>query len=137
MRERRVKRRSYRYPLRVAERALVDHYKGDATEATPGGRCLFSTHGFSPIERHQNAEQSYMDEGVRILELARNVQKLFAQQEPCQKRRLIDFVLSTCSWKMVGSAPLFANPLIYWRRCQMHHQLLAPMVDETSRQPIN
>jgi hypothetical protein len=71
-----------------------------------------------------------MDEGVRILELARNVQKPLAQQEPRQKRRLIDFVLSNCSCKMVGFAPLFANPLIYWHRCLMHHQLRAPVVDE-------
>jgi site-specific DNA recombinase len=35
-------------------------------------RCL------REIERHQSAEQSYMDEGIQILELARNAQKLFA-----------------------------------------------------------
>jgi hypothetical protein len=40
------------------------------------------------IDRHQSAEQSYMDEGVQILELARNAQRLFERQEPRQKRRL-------------------------------------------------
>ena len=40
-----------------------------------------------------------MDEGVQILELARNAQRLFAQQEPREKRRLLNFLLSNCSWK--------------------------------------
>ena len=42
-------------------------------------RCL------REIERHQDADQSYLDEGVRILELARNAQRLFEQQEPRRK----------------------------------------------------
>ncbi len=56
-------------------------------------RCL------REIERHEAAEQSYMDEGVQILELARNAQKLFEQQQPREKRRLLNFVLSNCSWE--------------------------------------
>jgi site-specific DNA recombinase len=46
------------------------------------------------IDRHRSAEQSYMDEGVQILELARNAPRLFERQEPRQKRRLLNFVLS-------------------------------------------
>jgi hypothetical protein len=52
------------------------------------------------IERHEAAEQSYMDEGVQILELARNAQRLFERQEPRQKRRLLNFVLS--NWHLGG-----------------------------------
>jgi site-specific DNA recombinase len=51
------------------------------------------------IDRHEAAEQSYMDEGVQILELARDAQRLFEHQEPRQKRRLLNFVLSNCSWE--------------------------------------
>jgi site-specific DNA recombinase len=51
------------------------------------------------IERHQNADKSYLDEGVALLDLARNAQKLFERQEPRQKRRLLNFVLSNCSWE--------------------------------------
>src|SRR5207247_2764838 len=51
------------------------------------------------IERNQTADQSYMEEGVRILELARNARKLFEKQEPREKRRLLNFVVSNCSWK--------------------------------------
>ncbi len=45
-------------------------------------RCL------REIERLQAADRSYMDEGVQLLELARNAQRLFAKQEPREKRRL-------------------------------------------------
>ena len=37
-------------------------------------RCL------RDIERHQGADQSYMDEGVQLLELARNAKRLFASR---------------------------------------------------------
>ena len=53
-------------------------------------RCL------REIERHQAANKSYMDEGVRLLELAR---RLFERQEPREKRRLLNFLVSNCSWK--------------------------------------
>ena len=36
---------------------------------------------------------SYMDEGVQLLELGRNAQRLFANQGPREKRRLLNFVL--------------------------------------------
>ncbi len=51
------------------------------------------------IERHQNADKSYLDEGVALLDLARNAQRLFAMQEPREKRRLLNFVLSNCTWE--------------------------------------
>jgi site-specific DNA recombinase len=50
------------------------------------------------IEQHQEANKSYMDEGVQLLELARNAQLLFAKQEPREKYRLLNFVLSNCTW---------------------------------------
>ena len=62
------------------------------------------------IDRHQEADKSYMDEGVQILELARNAQRLFARQEPRQKRRLLNFVLSNCSWENGEVTPTFREP---------------------------
>jgi hypothetical protein len=56
-------------------------------------RCL------REIERHQVAEQSYLEEGVRLLELARNARRLFEKQEPREKRRLLNFVVSNCTWR--------------------------------------
>ena len=51
------------------------------------------------IEQHQTANESYMDEGVKVLELARNARRLFDKQEPREKRRLLNFLVSNCSWK--------------------------------------
>jgi site-specific DNA recombinase len=49
------------------------------------------------IERHQAANRFYMDEGVRLLELARDARRLFESQEPREKRRLLNFMVSNCS----------------------------------------
>jgi site-specific DNA recombinase len=62
------------------------------------------------IDRHEAAEQSYMDEGVQILELARSAQRLFERQEPRQKRRLLNFVLSNCSWEFGEVRATFRQP---------------------------
>ena len=62
------------------------------------------------IDRHETAEQSYMDEGVQILELAQNAQRLFEQQEPRQKRRLLNFLLSNCSWEDGEVIATFRQP---------------------------
>ncbi len=51
------------------------------------------------IESHERANQSYLNEGVKLLELANVSHELFAKQVPREKRRLLDFVLSNCPWK--------------------------------------
>ena len=51
------------------------------------------------IETHQNANQSYIEDGIRLLDLARRADVLFESQRPAEKRKLLDFVLSNCRWK--------------------------------------
>jgi site-specific DNA recombinase len=51
------------------------------------------------IERHQTADRSYLEEGVRLLELARSAQRLFAGQGAREKHRLLNFVVSNSTWK--------------------------------------
>ncbi|HUS54219.1 MAG TPA: hypothetical protein VMY41_09475 [Thermohalobaculum sp.] len=67
-------------------------------------RCL------REIKRHQEAEQSYMDEGVQLLELARNAQRLFERQDAREKRRLLNFVLSNCTWQGGKVVATFRQP---------------------------
>ena len=67
-------------------------------------RCL------RDIERHQGAEQSYMNSGVRILELARNAQALFERQPAREKRRLLNFLLSNCTWEDGEVVATFCQP---------------------------
>src|SRR5436190_7511877 len=62
------------------------------------------------IERHQNADKSYLDEGVALLDLARNAQRLFSTQEPREKRRLLNFVLSNCTWEDGEVVATFREP---------------------------
>ena len=50
-------------------------------------------------DQQQAADRSYTDEGVRLLELARNAERLFAKQEPREKCRLLNFLLSNCTWE--------------------------------------
>jgi site-specific DNA recombinase len=51
-----------------------------------------------------------MDEGVQLLELARNAQNLFAKQEPREKRRLLNFLLSNCTWEDGEVVATFRQP---------------------------
>ena len=51
------------------------------------------------IREHQDANQTYLDEGIQLLELAQKAGKLFRQQSSGEKRRLLDFVLSNSTWK--------------------------------------
>jgi hypothetical protein len=67
-------------------------------------RCL------REIARHESAEQFYMDEGIQILELARSAQKLFERQQPREKRRLLNFVLSNCTWEDGEVVAIFQQP---------------------------
>ena len=62
------------------------------------------------IDRHQNADKSYQHEGVALLDLARNAQRLFAMQEPREKRRLLNFVLSNCTWEDGEVVATFRQP---------------------------
>ena len=83
------------------------------------------------IERHQNADKSYMDEGVALLELARNAQRLFAKQEPREKRRLLNFVLSNCTWEDGEVVATFRQPFDHaWRKRQ-----LPPRASRRARTP--
>ena len=51
-----------------------------------------------------------MDEGGQILELARNAQRLFKRQAPREKRRLLNFLLSNCSWENGEVRATFRQP---------------------------
>jgi DNA invertase Pin-like site-specific DNA recombinase len=48
---------------------------------------------------HQTANRSYIEEGVQLLELAHRAHALFESQPAAEKRKLLDFVLSNCTWK--------------------------------------
>jgi hypothetical protein len=51
------------------------------------------------VATHQGANQTYIEEGVQLLHLAHRAHDLFERQEPAEKRRLLNFLLSNCVWK--------------------------------------
>ena len=50
------------------------------------------------LEQQEQANQSYLHEGVAILKLANRAAELFEKQSADEKRRLLDFVLSNSPW---------------------------------------
>jgi site-specific DNA recombinase len=51
------------------------------------------------IQVHQDADQSYIEDGIQLLELASQAHDLFLEQEPKERRRLLEFMVSSASWK--------------------------------------
>ena len=51
------------------------------------------------IQNHQNANHCYFEEGIRILELSRRAAELYTAQDSFEKRKLLELVLSNCTWK--------------------------------------
>ena len=62
------------------------------------------------IEKHQNANTAYLEEGTRILELAQHAVTLYEKQDMPEKRRLLNFVLSNSSWKDGRLIPGYRKP---------------------------
>ena len=51
------------------------------------------------IREHQSADRSYVEGGVRLLELAAHAHQLFLSQAPGGKRQLLNFVVANASWR--------------------------------------
>ena len=51
-----------------------------------------------------------MDAGIRLLELTRNMHRLFEKQQAAEKRRLLDFVVSNSVWKEGKIVPAWRQP---------------------------
>ena len=62
------------------------------------------------VEKHQSANQNYLEEGVQLLELARRAHVLFAEQPAAEKRRLLSLIVSNCSWKDGVLSVTFREP---------------------------
>jgi site-specific DNA recombinase len=71
---------------------------------TEQGRLLRS------IEEHQSANRTYLDEGVQLLDIARRAYDLFVKQEPREQRRLLNYLLSNCTWRDKKLSVTFRQP---------------------------
>ncbi|ESY18631.1 hypothetical protein [Mesorhizobium sp. LNJC391B00] len=51
-----------------------------------------------------------MDDGIQLLELARNASQMFTRQAPNEKKRLLNLVLSNCEWNRGEVRAVFRQP---------------------------
>ncbi len=62
------------------------------------------------IRNHQNANQNYLEEGIKILELANKAYSLYQKQNPHQKARLLKIVQSNSTWDGLSVRPVYKKP---------------------------
>lgn len=62
------------------------------------------------LERHRSANTSYLDQGVKLLELARKAPSLYQKQEGPEKRRLLNIVHSNSTWHRDHLVPEYRKP---------------------------
>jgi site-specific DNA recombinase len=82
------------YEDKLEGRIGAEYFDAKATEMRTAQAAVMRD-----IQTHQNANHSYIEEGVQLLELAHNAHVLFESQPAAEKRKLLDFVLSNCTWK--------------------------------------
>jgi hypothetical protein len=62
------------------------------------------------IDAHRASMQGYIDQGMRLRELAARAAVLFEAQSAAEKRQLLDFVVSECRWKGGELETVFREP---------------------------
>jgi len=93
------------YDDRLDERIDAEFYDQKATELRAEQDRVQEA-----IDKHQAADRTYIDEGVQLLELASRAYELFRKQKAAEKRRLLNFLLSNCSWKNGTLTATFRQP---------------------------
>lgn len=67
-------------------------------------RCL------KDIERHHSADDEYIDNGIALIRLGREAHDLFERASASEKRRVLNLVLSNCSWAHGELTTKFRQP---------------------------
>ncbi len=62
------------------------------------------------IEVHEQANQSYIEEGIQLLELADKSYDLYSAQPPEEQRRLLNCVVSHATWGNGSLSPVYRAP---------------------------
>ena len=72
--------------------------------------CQEQARILTEIEGYGAADGQYVEAGIRLLELTRNMHRLFEKQEAAEKRRLLNFVVSNSLWKGGEIVPVWRQP---------------------------
>lgn len=62
------------------------------------------------IERHEKANVNYLAHGITILELAKKAYRLYLEQKPTEKRKLLKILLSNCTFDSGKLYPIYNRP---------------------------
>ena len=62
------------------------------------------------LARHDRASSHYLATGAKILELSQRAYELYVKQEPAQQRRLLNTLLSNCTFDRGTLTPTYSNP---------------------------
>ena len=63
--------------------------------------------------KHERANQAYLDEGLKILELAQAAYALYLSRPPDEQRKLLDFVISNCTLESGKARPVYRRPFCW------------------------
>lgn len=62
------------------------------------------------MEGYENADSNYLSQGVHILELAQKACSLYEKAESAEKRKLLNFLLSNCTFTDGNLNPTYRKP---------------------------
>lgn len=77
------------------------------------------------VAGHQDADNHYLDTGVRVLDLAERARELYLRQDEANRRRLLGFVLAECTLQAGRLRPTYRLPF----------DILARMATEAAIRP--
>ena len=80
------------------------------------------------LEQYQNANRSYLDKGVKLLELAQGAVILYEKQTEQEKRRIINFVCSNSTWKGRQRRPNYRHSFDMLAETNMEYQKEKPFL---------
>ncbi len=72
---------------------------------------------YDELRRYQDASEAYMNEGVDLLILARDAEQIFHKHQGISRKRLLNFVLSNCTWKDAQLTANFRKPFDLLLEC--------------------
>ena len=65
------------------------------------------------MESHQNANQVYIEEGAKLLELAQHAVKHYESENMLEKREVLNFLYSNSTWKDGVLSANFRKPFSF------------------------
>jgi hypothetical protein len=82
--------------------------RASTAETSPGGEEQAQIR--ARIERHEKADQNYIDQGIRLLEIARNAQEVFRSHGRAERAALLRFIMPASALRDDRVIPSFTPP---------------------------